>query len=326
MIQFLKDHHRLVLFIPLASIVLFTVIFDLTMADFRLSELFSQTNQLSTTGLKTSFLLVALSTALLVTLLFSALAVSIHNLRLIASNKKETQFFAVAIGLFCIAFVGYNLLGYVLGFGHFMRLTFGFFAEHAQPVLAQDWHLPASAFFVLYSIALVCVVCGAVSLALSTISLIVKSFDVFDPDNAITVIRDKLLAVRFSFYLSSLLISSAMIFIFSWHHIVRTGMSSQNDMIEFTQFMLSFSAYWGLSYSFIILLTFVPVCLVKNLQISEFAQVRATADQTDIGSYFAQHGIEPLRINDFTFILTTFAPLLTGFATNAISLGVWGIL
>lgn len=311
---------------PLASVVLFTVIFDLTMEEFELSELFGQTNPLSATGLKTSFLLVGLSTGLLITLLFAAIAVSVHNLRLIASDARETKFFASAIICICIAFVGYNVLGYVLNFGHFMRLTFGFFAEYGQPALTASWQLSATTPVALYTIALVCVVCGSVSLALSTISLIVKSFEMFEPEKAVKTIQGKLLAIRFSFYLSSLLISSAMIFIFSWHHLVRTGMSSQPEMIEFTQFMLSFSAYWGLSYSFIILLTFVPVCLVKNLQISDFAQVRALAEQVSVPEYCTQHGIQPFRLNDFTFVLTTFAPLLTGFATNAISIGVWGFL
>ncbi|ANT62966.1 hypothetical protein AYJ57_21045 (plasmid) [Salipiger sp. CCB-MM3] len=259
-------------------------------------------------------------------LLFTAAVASIHNLRLISSNAKETRFFAAAITLLCMLFVGYNLFGYVIGFGHFVRLTFGFFAEYAQPALIQDWKLPSSAFIALYIIALMSVVCGAVSLALSTISLIVKNFEIFDPENACIVIREKLLAVRFCFYLSSLLISSAMIFIFSWHHVVRTGMTSQTEMIEFTQFMLSFSAYWGLSYSFIILFTFVPVCLVKNLQIYEFARVRASTDKVKVSTYLELNGIQPFILNDFTFVLTTFAPLLTGFATNAISLGVWDIL
>lgn len=325
MIEYFQKNHRLIIIVPMLSVVIFSMIFDLTMSQFSLGELFQNNNDPQISSMKSTFLLVCLSCAIIVCTTLASLIVAVHNFRLVWERRSEVLFFIWVGAILSIVFVCYNFVGYITETTNFVRLTYGLFSEYGILVLAGSWSVSSGTFFTIYAISIISIIVAAMFLAVSSVALALRNYEVMEEESAIRSIRQKLEAFRVSFYLSATLISSAILAIFSWQHMLRVSMSDTEKIIDFSQFMFSFSMYWGVSYSLIIILVFGPVGIICNRQIDDFVAFSAPRNAISYSEYLSNKAILPLRLTESTTITAAFAPLLTGVASNTVSLGLWGL-
>lgn len=316
--RFIKDFRWLPVS-PITAIMLFTLVFDLSVQRLDFSTVFENANVTSLT-VRSSLFILQLGCGLV---LFSGLVACylayLQSRRIHATSRCRWYYVWLLIGVL-VLFVGYHTVAYEHGFSTFRYFIEAIFQMHLKGQIIEQWSISGIELDLLFKAPFFAVIITSVYLATTSTSLGEPIALLPDLKSAGRQLRDRRRMIGFSFFAAAILISAIMIFIFAWHNLMRAAIVGTKPVAEFTAFMFAFSTYWGVAYSVLILAIFGPLAVLFNTDLEAFLDAQPTVNEAKSSEVLQDLSLDWIRLGDFTNLFAALSPLLTALVANSLSL------